>query len=98
MTLVNDSLLNAFFTTGFEEEAVLPGSGKVLIGHFYDKYESAKILDQDAESSLPLWECKAADIQGVKQKDEIVIRAQSFFIHEIQKDGEGFAKITLTYD
>lgn len=99
MTLVNSSLVDAFFSTGFEESAeVMLGTGtKTIFGHFYDKHETAKMLDKDIESSSPSFECKTSDVVGAKQKDKFICRGIEFYIHEIKSDGEGFTLLTLYY-
>ena len=99
MTLVNSSLVNVFFNSGFEEpaEIELESGTKNILGHFYDKYEAAKILGKDVESSSPMYECKSSDVPGVKQSNKIIYRGIEFYVHEAKADGEGFTQLTLYY-
>ncbi len=100
MTLVDQSLVDSFFNSGFEEEfeVELESGFKPIQVHYYDKYQVAKMFDQDIESSSPMIECRSIDVEGVKRKGIAHGRGIDYVMHEVQPDGEGFTKITLTYD
>lgn len=99
MTLVNQQLVDAFFNSGFEEpaEVGLESGTKIILCHFYDKYETAKILGKDVESSSPMIEVKTSDVTGIKQTNKIVCRGIEFYVHEVQTDGEDFTNLILYY-
>lgn len=99
MTLVDQTLVDSFFNSGFEEAAeVHLESGAVTIQcHFYDKYQVAKMFEEDIESSSPMIECKTSDLPGVKQNDLVICRDVEFKVHEVQTDGEGFTNLKLYY-
>ena len=99
MTLVNSSLVDALFNSGFEEPAeVHLETGVVNVQcHYYDKYMVAKMFDKDAESSSPMAEVKTKDVPGVKQGNKFVCRETEHFIHDPKPDGEGFTQLTLYY-
>ena len=99
MTLVNSSLVDALFNSGFEEPAeVHLETGVVNVQcHFYDKYMTAKMFDNEAESSAPMIEVKTIDVPGVKQGDKVFVRDIEFTIHDPKPDGEGFTQLTLYY-
>lgn len=100
MSVVDQTLIDAFFNTGFEEDAeVETTSGfKIIKAHFYDKYQTAKYFEKDIESSAPMIECRSVDVENIKNKGTIIIRGIEFIASELQPDGEGFTKIILTYD
>lgn len=99
MTLVNDDLLNVFFSSGFEEpaEVHLDTGAKNILGHFYDKYERAKMMGIDVDASSPMLEVKASDVPGIKQNNKVITRGIEFYVHEVQNDGEGFTYLILYY-
>lgn len=99
MSIINQSLVDAFFTTGFEEEYEihLESGVRTFLGHFYDKFEVAKMFGKDVESSTPMIEGRTIDIATAKQTNKVVCRDIEYYVHEVQTDGEGFTNLTLYY-
>ena len=99
MSIVNQSLVDSFFTTGFEEEYEIQfeSGSKNFLGHFYDKYEAAKMLGKDVESSTPMIEGRSIDIETAKQGNKVICRGTEFEVYEVKTDGEGFTMLTLSY-
>lgn len=99
MSLTDQSIVDDFFASGFEEpaEVYLESGVKPLLCHFFDKYQAAKILDKDVESSSPMIEVRTIDVEGIKQNNKVVCRSIEFQVHEVQPDSEGFTNLILGY-
>lgn len=99
MSIVDQSLVDALFLSGFEEPAEVhfESGAKSILCHFYDKFEVAKMFGKDIESSSPMIEVKTSDITGIKQNNKVVCRGIEYFVHEVQPDGEGFTNLILYY-
>lgn len=98
MTLVDSALIDQFFNSGFEEDVeITTQSGVInLQCHFYDKYQVAKMYEQEIESSLPMIECKKYETENVAQNDIVYVRGVTYQVSEVRPDGEGFMFLSLT--
>ncbi|HQI42323.1 MAG TPA: hypothetical protein PK665_14600, partial [Ignavibacteriaceae bacterium] len=80
MSIVDQTLVDAFFNTGLEEDVEIETiSGfKIIKAHFYDKYQTAKYFEKDIESSAPMIECRSIDVESIKNKGTVIARGIEF--------------------
>lgn len=104
MTIVTQDLVDEFFNTGFEEEAVIPThapqgepQSKTILVHFTNNYQKRDAEGYLIESNQPAIECKSIDVENVKQNDLIIVRGKGYRVSERQKDEDGFTNILLKY-
>lgn len=104
MTLVNQSLVDAFFKSGFEEEAEVPTHAphnepqtKIILVHFTDNYQKRDAEGYMIETNQPAIECRSIDVSQLRQNDSLSVRGKDYKVSERQKDEDGFTNILLKY-
>lgn len=104
MTIVTQDLVDDFFNTGFEEEAIVPTHAplnepqtKIILVHFTNNYQKRDAEGYMVETNQPAVECRSIDVDHLKQNDLITVRGKAYRFSERQKDEDGFTNILLKY-
>lgn len=94
-------LVDEFFNTGFEENAIvkdLAGVEKTVKVIFDEPFSLTEINGVNVQNINPKATVRSRDVQGIEQNWKFTIRGRSYIVTDYKPDSTGLTEIEFSYE